>query len=77
VYDTLRLHVRPAREQIVDELLRGYRSGRSSYLDLIAEQANLLETELDLVDAQADLWRAQMRLELLAGTGLSSPKEAR
>jgi cobalt-zinc-cadmium efflux system outer membrane protein len=77
VYDTLRLHVRPTREQIVDELLRGYRSGRSSYLDLIAEQANLLETELDLVDAQADLWRAQMRLELLAGTGLSSPKEAR
>jgi outer membrane protein, heavy metal efflux system len=77
VYDTLRLHVRPAREQIVDELLRGYRSGRSSYLDLVAEQGNLLETELDLVDAQADLWRAQMRLELLAGTGLFTPKEAR
>jgi cobalt-zinc-cadmium efflux system outer membrane protein len=77
VYDTLRLRVHPAREQIVDELLRGYRSGRSSYLDLIAEQANLVETELDLVDAQADLWRAQMRLELLAGTGLFSPKEAR
>ena len=77
VYDTLRLHVRPAREQIVDELLRGYRSGRSSYLDLVAEQGNLLETELSLVDAQADLWRAQMRLELLAGIGHLTPKEAR
>ncbi len=77
MYDTLRLHVRPAREQLVDELLRGYRSGRSSYLDLVAEQSNLLETKLDLVDAQADLWRAQMRLALLAGTGLLTPKEAR
>src|SRR6185369_10775249 len=38
VYDTLRLRVRPAREQLVQELLRGYRSGRSSYLDLVAEQ---------------------------------------
>jgi outer membrane protein, heavy metal efflux system len=77
VYDTLRLNVRPAREQIVDELLRGYRSGRSSYVDLVAEQGNLLATELDLVDAQADLWRAQLRLEFLAGTGLFTPKEAR
>ena len=77
VYDTLRLNVRPTREQVVDELLRGYRSGRSSYLDLVAEEGNLLETELDLVDAQANLWRAQMRLVLLTRTGLPSPKEAR
>ena len=77
IYDTLRLHVRPAREQLVDELLRSYRSGRSSYLDLVAEQGSLLETELALVDAQADLWRAQVRLVLLAGTGLLIPKEAR
>jgi cobalt-zinc-cadmium efflux system outer membrane protein len=76
-YDTLRLQVRAAREQLVDELLRSYRSGRSSYLDLVAEQSNLLETDLDLVDARADFWRAQIRLELLAGTGLLTPKEAR
>jgi outer membrane protein, heavy metal efflux system len=76
-YDTLRVQVRPLREQVVEELLRGYRSGRSSYLDLAAEQGNLLETELDLVEAQADLWRAQVRLELLAGTGPFTPKETR
>jgi cobalt-zinc-cadmium efflux system outer membrane protein len=77
VYDTLRIRVRPARAQIVDELLRGYRTGRSSYLDLVAEQSNLLETELSVIDAQADLWRAQLRLEFLAGIGPLTPKEGR
>jgi len=77
VYDTLRLRVRPARQQLVQELLRGYRSGRSSYLDLVAEQRNLLETELALIDAQADLWRSQVRLDLLVGTGMLIPKEGR
>jgi len=76
-YDTLRLHVRPARQQIVDELLRGYRAGRSSFIDLVAEQSNLLETDLAIIDAQADLWRAQVRLQLLTGTGPFTPKEAR
>ena len=75
VYDTLRLRVRPARAQVVEELLRGYRAGRSSYLDLVAEQNNLLQTERALTDAQADLWRARMRLALLAEPGLSVPKE--
>jgi cobalt-zinc-cadmium efflux system outer membrane protein len=77
IFDTLRLHARPEHEAIVDELLRGYRSGRSSYLDLVAEQSNLLETELALIDAQADLWRAQLRLESMAGIGLLTPKEKR
>lgn len=77
VYDTLRLRVRPARAQIVEELLRGYRSGRSSYLDLVAEQSNLLETELAVIDAQSDLWRAQLRLEFLTGIGPLTPKEGR
>jgi cobalt-zinc-cadmium efflux system outer membrane protein len=77
VHDTLRLRVRPEREAIVDELLRGYRAGRSSYLDLVAEQSNLLETELALINAQADLWRAQLRLESMAGIGLLTPKEGR
>jgi len=67
--------VRPARAQVVEELLRGYRAGRSSYLDLVAEQNNLLQTERALTDAQADLWRARMRLALLAEPGLSVPKE--
>jgi len=69
VYDTLRLRVRPARAQVVDELLQAYRAGRSSYLDLVAEQSNLLQTELALTDARAELWRARMRLALLADTG--------
>ena len=71
-YDTLRLRVVPGREQLVAELLQSYRSGRSSYLDLAAEQRNLVDAELALVDAQADLWRAEAQL-----TFLSMPKEAR
>lgn len=77
LYDALSQRVRPAREQLVQEMLRSYRSGRSSYLDLVAEQRNLLETEMALIDAKADLWRAQMHLELLLGTGLLVPKEER
>lgn len=67
-YDTLRLRVRPLRLALIDELLRAYRAGRLGYLDLIAEQRNLLETDLALVDAEADLRRARVELELLAGT---------
>ena len=66
-YDTLTLRLRPARQDLVTELLRAYRAGRLSYLDLIAEQRFLLETDLAVVDAQADLWLSQIRLDLLTG----------
>ena len=75
-YDTLRLRVRPARQELLVELLRAYRAGRLNYLDLIAEQRNLLETDLALVDAQADLWRSRVRLELLTGSN-SRPEGGR
>jgi outer membrane protein, heavy metal efflux system len=67
-YDTLTLRLRPARQDLVTELLRFYRAGRLSYLDLIAEQRFLLETDLAVVDAQADLWLSQIQLDLLTGT---------
>jgi cobalt-zinc-cadmium efflux system outer membrane protein len=67
-YDTLTLRLRPARQDLVTELLRFYRAGRLSYLDLIAEQRFLLETDLAVVDAQVDLWLSQIRLDLLTGT---------
>jgi len=76
-YDTLRMRLVPGREQLVDELLRSYRSGRSSYLDLVAEQRNLLDAELALVDAQADLWRAEAQLTFLTGSDVLTPKEER
>jgi len=66
-YDTLAARVRPARVELAGELLRAYRAGRLGYLDLIAEQRNLLDTDLALVDAAAELWRARTTLELLAG----------
>jgi cobalt-zinc-cadmium efflux system outer membrane protein len=75
--DTLRLRVHPAREELVAGMLRAYRAGRSSYLDLAAEQGNLLDTELALIDAQANLWRAHMRLNQLTGGGPLAPKEER
>jgi outer membrane protein, heavy metal efflux system len=71
-YDTLRRRALPARQSLLEEVLRAYRAGRLSYLDLVAEQRNLLETDLALVDAQADLWRSRLRLELIAG---SRPRE--
>ncbi|HEX5031996.1 MAG TPA: TolC family protein [Candidatus Eisenbacteria bacterium] len=67
-YDTLTLRLRPARQDLVAELLRAYRAGRISYLDLIAEQRFLLETDLAVVDAQADLWLSRIHLDLLTGT---------
>ena len=76
-YDTLRLRVVPGREQLVAELLQSYRSGRSSYLDLSAEQRNLVDAELALVDAQADLWRAEAQLAFLTGSDARLPKEER
>lgn len=76
-YDTLHLRVVPGRQQLVEELLQSYRSGRSSYLDLAAEQRNLVDAELALVDAQADLWRAETQLSFLTGSGALPPKEAR
>ena len=68
VYDTLTLRLRPARQDLVAELLRAYRAGRLSYLDLIAEQRFLLETDLAVVDAQANLWLSNIQLDLLTGT---------
>jgi cobalt-zinc-cadmium efflux system outer membrane protein len=75
-YDALRLRVRPAREQLIDDLLRAYRAGRLSYLDLVAEQRNLLETDLAVVEAEADLWRSRMALEFLVGVE-PRPEEGR
>lgn len=66
-YDSLRLRVRPARQELLRELLRAYHSGRLNYLDLVTEQRNLLETDLAVIDAEADLWRSRVRLELLTG----------
>ena len=76
-FDALVSRIRPDRRQLVQELLAGYRAGRSSYLDLVAEQRNLLETELAVVDAQADLYRARVRLQLLLNTGPAGPQEDR
>lgn len=67
-YDSLRLRLRPARQDLLRELLRAYHAGRLNYLDLVTEQRNLLETDLAVIDAEADLWRARVRLELLTGT---------
>jgi cobalt-zinc-cadmium efflux system outer membrane protein len=70
-YETLRQRVLPMREQLIDDLLRAYRAGRLNFLDLIAEQAVLLDTQLALVDARADLWRATTRVAILSGRGLT------
>lgn len=71
-YETLTSRVRPARQGLLTELLRAYRAGRISYLDLIAEQRSLIETDLAVVDAQADVWRSRTRLRLLTGSEPSS-----
>ena len=75
-YETLRQRVLPMREQLIDDLLRAYRAGRLTFLDLIAEQAVLLDTQLALVDARADLWRAITRVAILSDRG-SAPEDNR
>ena len=75
-YETLRRRVLPVREQLIDDLLRAYRAGRLGFLDLTAEQAVLLDTQLALVDARADLWRATTRVAILSGRGLA-PEDPR
>jgi outer membrane protein TolC len=50
----------------------GYRSGRFSSLELLEGQRSLLEAELQLIDATAEVWRARAALERLLGRSIES-----
>ena len=79
-FEAMRTVVQPKHEEALRQVADGYRAGRFSSLEFLEAQRGLLETELALVDAQADAWRARSTLELLVGVSLDriqTPVEGR
>src|SRR5262245_30851040 len=58
--EVLRTQVRPKHEEALRQIAEGYRSGRFGSLELLDAQRGLLESELALIDATADAWRARL-----------------
>lgn len=67
---SLQSSVQPKAENALELIVAGYRSGRLGYLDIQDGQRSLLEADLMLIDAIADVWRARSSLELLLGASL-------
>ena len=70
-YDTLRVRLRPGSQEVLQLVRTGYQSGRFSHLELLDAQRSVLEADLAFIDAKADVWRARIVLDLLAGTALN------
>jgi cobalt-zinc-cadmium efflux system outer membrane protein len=66
-YELIATRVKPKSEDVLRQLTSGYRSGRFSSFEYLEGQRNLLEAELQLVEATAEAWRARLALERLLG----------
>ncbi len=74
--EALRTHVRPKYEEALRQITDGYRSGRFGSLELLDAQRALLESEMALIEATADAWRARLALEqLLGANAIGTQKE--
>ena len=72
----LRAEVIPSSREALDLVQNAYRGGRLTYVEILDTQRNLLEAELALIQAEADLWRAAVELTLLVrGPSTDGPKE--
>lgn len=69
-WSSLSTNVMPAAEEVLRLTLASYRTGRLSQLEILVSQRSLVETEVALIQAASDVWRARMDLELLVGTSL-------
>ena len=79
-YDTLRAQLVPSAEQTLELVRGGYRAGRFGYLELFDAQRAVLEAQLAVDEAKADLWRARLEYARLAGRPLEpvgAPAEER
>ena len=75
----VRDQVRPAALEALEQIQGGYRSGRLAYLEVHEGQRSVLEADLLLTEAAADVWRSWKELERLAGsaTDAAPAKEER
>jgi cobalt-zinc-cadmium efflux system outer membrane protein len=69
-WEGIRDRVRPAALESIGLISSGYRSGRIGYLEIQEGQRNLLEADLLLIEAAADVWRTGQLLEQLVGAPL-------
>ncbi len=76
-WQQLGAEVVPASREALRLVENAYRSGRLSYVDILDTQRNLLDTELALIEATVDLWRAGLALSLLVEAPIpgDSPEE--
>jgi outer membrane protein TolC len=72
-WEGIRDHVRPAADEAMRQIGAGYRAGRLGYLEIQEGQRSLLEADLLLIEAAADVWRARSALERLAGDTPGAP----
>lgn len=73
---SLRDRVIPLLENALDNTRRAYELGRSSYLDLSAVQAELLQVNSELLETSVDAHGLVVEVERLTGVPLLSPAEA-
>jgi cobalt-zinc-cadmium efflux system outer membrane protein len=71
-YELIATEVTPKSEDVLRQVAAGYRSGRFSSLELLEGQRSLLEAELQLIDATAEVWRARAALERRLGRSIES-----
>jgi cobalt-zinc-cadmium efflux system outer membrane protein len=72
-WEGIRDHVRPAADEAMRQIGAGYRAGRLGYLEIQEGQRSLLEADLLLIEAAADVWRARSALDRLAGDTPGAP----
>lgn len=66
-YALVASEVVPKHEDVLAQVVGGYRAGRFTSLEYVEAERSLLEARLHLVDATADAWRARLELERLLG----------
>lgn len=62
-WEGIRDRVRPAADEALRLVSAGYRAGRLTHLEIQEGQRNLLEADLLLIEAAADVWRARSAFE--------------
>jgi cobalt-zinc-cadmium efflux system outer membrane protein len=66
-HDAVRTRIQPAAIEALAQVRSGYRAGRLSYTDLLDAQRAVRESDLALIEANVDLWRARIALDRLIG----------
>jgi len=76
-FETARTELEPTAREALDQLQRGYRAGRFTYLDQLDGQRAAVEAELLTLQTERETWSARIALEALLGRSLESVSEGR